>query len=215
MLQDFCAPKEVAAAFAFQEANSDSVDTSDGLDLNLNLQLDDEHNNDHDGRDEVVSPRERNPSAHADMLKNIKKWLQQADDSLEYSFAMYDILLTSMKSQFAHARESKAISVEGELTPFLSLARTQLRRNSQTALDMLQHSVSSMQRWEEGLISMTASKLRMCEKIQVATPQPCLRNHHPVIVMKNQVTQQQLVELDGLAGPRQRRPGGVGQLLST
>ena len=120
MLQDFCAPKEVAAAFAFQEANSDSVDTSDGLDLNLNLQLDDEHNNDHDGRDEVVSPRERNPSAHADMLKNIKKWLQQADDSLEYSFAMYDILLTSMKSQFAHARESKAISVEGELTPFLS-----------------------------------------------------------------------------------------------
>ena len=43
MLQDFCAPKEVAAAFAFEEANSDSVDTSDGLDLNLNLQLDDEH----------------------------------------------------------------------------------------------------------------------------------------------------------------------------
>ena len=121
MMQDFCAPEELASAFAFEEADSDSAETPSPN--SPNQQLDEGHDNEHAERDERSGEQNRS-ARHAEMLKHVKKWLQQADDSMEHSFAMYDILLTSMKSQFAHARESKTIGVEGKLTPFLSLTRT-------------------------------------------------------------------------------------------
>ena len=48
----------------------------------------------------------------ADRLKNIRRWLQNSDVTVDHKVAMYDILLTSMRSHFAHMREAKGISVQ-------------------------------------------------------------------------------------------------------
>ena len=47
-----------------------------------------------------------------DKLRNIKRWLQESDPSIEHSFAMYDIMLNGMRTSFAHECEGKSISVE-------------------------------------------------------------------------------------------------------
>ena len=60
-------------------------------------------------------------SNHVDKLRNIKRWLtasssvtfeSEAADSVDHSFAMYDIMLGGMRSNFAHECEKKTISVK-------------------------------------------------------------------------------------------------------
>ena len=50
--------------------------------------------------------------SNMDKLRNIKRWLEDSDPSIEHSFAMYDIMLNGMRTSFAHELEGKAISVE-------------------------------------------------------------------------------------------------------
>jgi NhaP-type Na+/H+ or K+/H+ antiporter len=49
---------------------------------------------------------------HAAMLRNTKRWIEQAAGEVDSESAMYEILLTAMKTQFIHDRESKLLSVK-------------------------------------------------------------------------------------------------------
>ena len=50
--------------------------------------------------------------SHIDKLRNIKRWLDESAEDIEHSFAMYDIMLAAMRSNFAHECGAKSISVE-------------------------------------------------------------------------------------------------------
>lgn len=47
-----------------------------------------------------------------EQLRIIKRWLSKSDFSVEPRFAMYNIMLCSMRSTFVHAREGRTIGVE-------------------------------------------------------------------------------------------------------
>ena len=49
--------------------------------------------------------------AHALLLKNVKRWIDESNESVDSKHAMYEILLTNIKTGFMHERESKIISV--------------------------------------------------------------------------------------------------------
>jgi NhaP-type Na+/H+ or K+/H+ antiporter len=65
----------------------------------------------HGGHGDEEGGHGHGPS-HMDKLRNIKRWLQESDPSIEHSFAMYDIMLNAMRTNFAHECEGKSISVE-------------------------------------------------------------------------------------------------------
>ena len=50
--------------------------------------------------------------SHVDKLRNIKRWLTASDSNVDHSFAMYDIMLAAMRSNFLHECEEKSISVK-------------------------------------------------------------------------------------------------------
>ena len=50
-------------------------------------------------------------TSHALLLKNVKRWIDNAEETVDSSHAMYEILLTNIKSGFIHDRENKLIGV--------------------------------------------------------------------------------------------------------
>ena len=49
---------------------------------------------------------------HVNTLRNIKRWLAQSEVEIDHSFAMYEIMLSGMRTHFAHKCEGKTVSVE-------------------------------------------------------------------------------------------------------
>jgi NhaP-type Na+/H+ or K+/H+ antiporter len=50
-------------------------------------------------------------AAHALLLKNVKRWIDESNESVDSKHAIYEILLTNIKTGFVHEREAKIISV--------------------------------------------------------------------------------------------------------
>ena len=50
-------------------------------------------------------------TSHALLLKNVKRWIDNAEETVDSSHAMYEILLTNIKGGFIHDRENKLIGV--------------------------------------------------------------------------------------------------------
>ena len=60
---------------------------------------------------------------HMMVLKNVKRWIMEANEEVDPTHAMYEILLSAMKSHFIHEREEKLVSVRsfGRLNSALGL----------------------------------------------------------------------------------------------
>lgn len=50
-------------------------------------------------------------AGHVTMLKNVKRWLDESKEDVESSYAMYDVMLSTMKTSFLHELEGKILSV--------------------------------------------------------------------------------------------------------
>lgn len=50
-------------------------------------------------------------AGHVTMLKNVKRWLDESKEDVESSYAMYDVMLSTMKTSFMHELEGKILSV--------------------------------------------------------------------------------------------------------
>jgi NhaP-type Na+/H+ or K+/H+ antiporter len=50
-------------------------------------------------------------TGHVTMLKNVRRWLDESKEDVEPTFAMYDVMLSTMKTSFLHELEGKIMSV--------------------------------------------------------------------------------------------------------
>ena len=50
---------------------------------------------------------------HITMLKNVKRWIDECKEDVEPSYAMYDVMLSTMRAHFLHELENKMLSVSG------------------------------------------------------------------------------------------------------
>jgi len=50
---------------------------------------------------------------HITMLKNVKRWIDECKEDVEPSYAMYDVMLSTMRAHFMHELENKMLSVSG------------------------------------------------------------------------------------------------------
>ena len=50
-------------------------------------------------------------AGHVTMLKNVKRWLDESKEDVESTYAMYDVMLSTMKTSFMHELEGKILSV--------------------------------------------------------------------------------------------------------
>ena len=49
--------------------------------------------------------------SHMVVLKNVKRWITESNEQVDPSHAMYEILLSAMRTEFIHKREGKTLSV--------------------------------------------------------------------------------------------------------
>ena len=68
------------------------------------------HGNGHDGHHD--HGHGHGGHDHKEQLHSIRRWLDGGLTDIEQTFPMYDIMLSSMRSHFAHAREERTISVK-------------------------------------------------------------------------------------------------------
>ena len=52
-------------------------------------------------------------ASHITMLKNVKRWLDESKEEVDSKFALYDVMLSTMKTSFFHELEGKMLSVAG------------------------------------------------------------------------------------------------------
>jgi NhaP-type Na+/H+ or K+/H+ antiporter len=107
-------PTQVSGSVTIRvECNAPTVQVTllSGADLG-DVKTEDLHQHgDHDKSGHEHAHGHGHGGAHALLLKNVKRWIEESNESVDSSHAMYEILLTNIKSGFIHERESKIISV--------------------------------------------------------------------------------------------------------
>ena len=128
---------------------------------------------DHDATGHDANHGHGHGGGHALTLKNVKRWIEQSNESVDSSHAMYEILLTNIKSGFIHEREAKILSVRSwnKLNAALGIAY------DMNMLDMDEVQKNEMLEMAGSLSGGRLAKMAVSSPEEFATPIDAMVNY--------------------------------------
>jgi len=92
--------------------------------------------------------------SHAVVLKNVKRWITESNEQVDPSHAMYEILLSAMRTEFTHQREGKTLSVR---------AFSQLNTCLGLGFDMNNEEMDALNKVDSLITSGSAASVRLAK----------------------------------------------------
>ena len=93
-------------------------------------------------------------TAHMVILKNVKRWITESNEEVDPTHAMYEILLSAMRTEFIHQREARVMSVRayGRMNACLGLG-----------FDMNNEDMDALSKMDSLMASGSQSSIRLAK----------------------------------------------------